>query len=205
VQEQALAGGVGRLALQRPQRDRLNRYSAAVLRDAGWSERVARIERLQPRAIQRPVKDKRFATALELLQALPGREPNWRLPAMRVSVIFVARQSAIWQQGNSKEAPSVIAPSIWMSPPTAPEPVDTRRRIVQWMSRVRDMLAESLEISTKTVTAAEKKRLKEMFEKGLGVSRRKPAPRKAAKQAVAKSRRFLASGRSNSRSGSEFL
>ena len=51
---------------------------------------------------------------------------------------------------------------------------------LQWMSRVQQLIAERPEKFTKVVTAAEKKLLQDMLERGLGVTRKKPAPRKKA-------------------------
>jgi len=73
---------------------------------AGCSERVARIERLQPRAIQGPVKDKRFATTLELLQALPGRQPKLEAACHAGIGDFRRAAECHLAAGNPKEAPS---------------------------------------------------------------------------------------------------
>jgi len=52
---------------------------------------------------------------------------------------------------------------------------------LEWMSRLQQFVAERPEKFTKVVTAAEKKFLEEVLERALGVSRRKPAARKANK------------------------
>src|SRR5207253_289560 len=51
---------------------------------------------------------------------------------------------------------------------------------LEWISKLQQLVAQRPEKFTKVVTAAEKKLLQEVLERGLGVSRRKPVVKKAA-------------------------
>jgi len=58
---------------------------------------------------------------------------------------------------------------------------------LEWIAKLRELVAKRPEKFLEVVTAPEKKLLEELLERSLGVSRRKPAPRKpAAKRATAK-------------------
>ena len=152
-------------------------------------DRVARIERLQQRAIQVLIKDKQFITALELLQALPERQPKLEAACHEGAGDFRRAAECHLAAGNPKDALSCyrsipdLDAALQLLQNTGEHPA---AESLQWMSRVRDVLAKRPGNFNKTVTAAEKKLLEEMLEKGLGVTRRKPAPRKAAKKTVAK-------------------
>jgi hypothetical protein len=49
---------------------------------------------------------------------------------------------------------------------------------LEWISKMQKLVLERPEKFQKTVTTAEKKLLEEILERGLGVTRRKPAPKK---------------------------
>jgi hypothetical protein len=154
-------------------------------------DRAARTQRLQQRAIQLFIKDKQFAVALAALKALPESQP--RLEAVCYEGLGDFRNAAESHiaAGNLKEALS-----CYRSIPDLEAALKLVDRIgdhpatesLQWMARVRQLMAERPEKFNKTMVAAEKKLLQDMLERGLGVTRRKPAAKKPAarKDAVKK-------------------
>jgi len=96
------------------------------------------------RQIQGPVKDKRFATTLELLQALPGRQPKLEAACHAGIGDFRRAAECHLAAGNPKEAPSChrsinLDAALQLLQNTGGHP---EAGSLQWMSRVRDMLAE---------------------------------------------------------------
>jgi len=148
------------------------------------ADRADRSERLRQRAIQLLLKDKQFASALAILQALAERQPKLEAVCQEGMGDFRSAAASHLAAGNMKEALS-----CYRSIPDLEAAVKLVREIgehpaaasLEWMSRLQQFVAERPEKFTKVVTAAEKKFLEEVLERALGVSRRKPAARKANK------------------------
>ena len=63
---------------------------------------------------------------------------------------------------------------------------------LEWLSRVQELVAQRPEKFGRTVTDSEKKLLQDMLERALGVTRKKPATKKAAAKKTAAPRKRVA-------------
>jgi tetratricopeptide (TPR) repeat protein len=159
-------------------------YQALRVQDAG-----ARTQRLQQRAIQLLIKEKQFAEALAALRALPERQPKLEAVCHEGLADFRSAAECHMAAGNLKEAVNCYRsiPDLDASLKLLSEIGDhPAAESLQWMARVRQLMAERPEKFNRTMVAAEKKLLQEMLERGLGVTRRKPAERKTTKPAARK-------------------
>jgi hypothetical protein len=158
-------------------------------------DRLARTERLQQRAVQLLMKEKQFASALALLNASPEKQPKLEAACHEGLGQFREAAEAFLRAGSPKDAINSyrsipdLAEALKLVGQASDHPaVDS----LQWMSRLQDLIAERPEKFNKVVTAAEKKFLEELLERGLGVTRRKPAAKKTAvKKAVAPVKRTV--------------
>jgi len=153
------------------------------------SDRVARTQQLQQRAIQLLVKDKKYVEALGALSTLPQRQPKLEALCHEGLGDFRSAADAHLAAGNAKEALN-----CYRSIPDLDAALKLVGQIgdhpaadsLAWIAKMQKLVAERPEKFTKMTTAAEKKMLEELLERSLGVQRRKPAPRKAtAKKAAA--------------------
>jgi hypothetical protein len=151
------------------------------------SDRTVRIERLKQRAIQLLIKDKQFASALGALRASQERQPKLEAVCLEGMGDFRAAAECHLAAGSVKEALN-----CYRSIPDFEAALKLVREIgdhpaaesLEWLSKMQQLVAERPDKFTKIVTPAEKKLLQEVLERGLGVSRRKPAqPKPAAKKA----------------------
>ena len=157
------------------------------------ADRAARTRRLQQRAIQLLIKDKQYAAALAELRAQPERQP--KLEALCLQGMGDSRGAAQCHvaDGNLKEALL-----CYRTIPDLEEALKLVEKIgehpaaesLEWIAKVRRLVAERPENFTKTVTAAEKKLLQELLERALGVNRPKAAPRKVAKKSAGTRKRI---------------
>jgi hypothetical protein len=145
------------------------------------SDRMARTERLQQRAIQLLIKDKQYGDALAALRALPERQPKLEAQCHEGLGDFRAAAESYLAAGSPKDAlncyrsiPDLEAALKLLSEIGEHPAAESLR----WISRVQRLMEERPDKFNKTVNAAEKKLLEEILERGLGVARRKPAPRK---------------------------
>jgi hypothetical protein len=145
-------------------------------------DRDLRMQRLRQRAAQLLVKDKQFRAALVALQALAERQPKLEAVCHEGLNDFRGAAEAHIAAGNLKEALNCYRsiPDLAAALKLALELGHPAADSLQWISKLRGLVAERPDKFTKSVTAAEKKVLEEMLEQALGVVRRKPAPRKAA-------------------------
>jgi hypothetical protein len=180
-----------------------NAHNAAILirllpafyESLNLPDRIGRLQRLQQKAIQLFIKDKQFATALATLQALPERQP--KLEAACYEGLGDFRKAAECHRlaGNLKDALS-----CYRSIPDLDATLELLGEIpdhpavgsLQWMAKVRRLMEERPDKFNKVMVTAEKKLLEEMLERGLGVTRRKPAKKTAAKNPAAPGKRAAA-------------
>ncbi len=155
-------------------------------------DRKARTQRFEQRAIQFLIKDKQFHPALAALLKMEERQP--KLEAVCYEGLGEYRKAAECHvnAGNLKEALTCYR---------AVPDLDAALKLVcemgehpaaaslEWMSKLRQLVSERPEKFTKQVTAAEKKLLEGVLEEALGVTRRKPAPRKTASKKAAAPRK----------------
>jgi tetratricopeptide (TPR) repeat protein len=145
-------------------------------------DRTARIDLLKQRAIQLLIKEKQFAAALGALRASHERQPKLEAICLEGLGDFRAAAECHLAAGNRKEALN-----CYRSIPDFEAALKLVREIgdhpaaesLEWISKLQQLIAERPDKFTKVVTAAEKKLLQDVLERGLGVSRRKPAERKA--------------------------
>jgi hypothetical protein len=144
-------------------------------------DRELRLLRVRQRAAQLLIKDKQFAAALVALRGLPERQPKLEAACHEGLSDFRGAAEAHIAAGNPKEALNCyrLVPDLAAALKIAAEIGHPAADSLQWMSKLRDLVAERPEKFTKTVTPAEKKALEELLEQALGVVRRKPAARKA--------------------------
>jgi hypothetical protein len=165
-------------------------------------DRQTRTERLQQRAIQFLIKDKQFAPALAALQKLAARQPKLEAVCYEGLGDFRKAAECHVSAGNPKEALACYraAPDLDAALKLLGEIGDhPAAASLEWMSKLRRLVSERPEKFTKLVTAAEKKLLEDLLEEALGVTRRKPAARKAAsKKSAAPRKRVVKRTRSGS-------
>lgn len=151
-------------------------------------DRAARTQRLQQRAVQLLMKDKQFLSALGVMSSIPEKQPKLEAACYEGLGDFRSAAQAHLRAGNQKEAinsyrsiPDLAEALKLLGEATDHPAADS----LQWMARMQGLVAERPEKFNKVVTAAEKKFLEEMLERGLGVTRRKPAVKKAIKKTAA--------------------
>ncbi len=163
-------------------------------------DRVARIQRLQQKAIQLLMKDKQFAPALATLAELPERQPKLEAACHEGLGDFRSAAECYKASGNLKEALT-----CYRSIPDLQAALKLVKEIGEhpaaesllWIAEMQKLVEKRPEKFTKTVLPAEKKMLEEILERSLGVARRKPAPRKtAAKRKAAAPRKRVPKGES---------
>lgn len=152
-------------------------YEALGLPDA-----AARTQSARRRAIQFLIRDKQFAAALAALRDLPEPQPGLEAVCHEGLGDFRAAAESHRAAGNLKEAlnccrsiPDLDA-ALALIGEIGNHPA---AESLQWIAKLRSVIAERPEKFTKTVLPAEKKILEELLERSLGVTRKKPAPRKA--------------------------
>ncbi len=133
-------------------------------------DRVARTERLQERAIRLLIKEKQFATALAPLRDLAERQAKLEAVCHEGLSDFRAAAECHLIAGNLKEAlncyrsiPDLDA-ALKLVAGIGEHPA---AESLQWISRLRQLIAEGPEKFIKTVTPAEKKLLEELLERPL--------------------------------------
>ncbi len=145
-------------------------------------DRGVRIQRLQQRAIQLLMKEKQFAPALATLVELPERQPKLEAVCHEGLGNFRSAAECHRLSGNLKEAltcyrsiPDLEA-ALKLVGEIGEHPA---AESLLWISEMQKLVEKRPEKFTKTIMPAEKKLLEDILERSLGVTRRKPAPRKA--------------------------
>jgi hypothetical protein len=150
------------------------------------SDRAARTERLQQRAIQLLIKEKQFATALPVVRSLTVPQPKLEAVCLEGVGDFRAAAECYRAAGNLKDALN-----CYRSIPDLEAALKLVREIgdhpagesLEWIAKLQALIAERPEKFTKVVTPAEKKILEGLLERSLGVTRRKAAlPKAGAKK-----------------------
>jgi tetratricopeptide (TPR) repeat protein len=152
----------------------------------GLADRAARTERLRQRAIQLLIRDKRFASALDALHALPERQPKLEAVCLEGLGDFRGAAECYRTAGQLKEALN-----CYRSVPDLECALRVVRELgehpaassLEWMRQLQELVSKRPVKFTKVVTPAEKKILEELLERALGVQRRKqptaqPRPKK---------------------------
>ncbi len=149
----------------------------------GVPDRTARTEKMRQKAINLLIRDKQFSAALDALSSMPERQPKLEAACYEGLQDYRKAAESYRAAGDLKSALSCYrtVPDLEAALQLLPELGDAHPAAdtLQWMSRMQKLVAERPEKFTKTVTPAEKKLLEEMLERSLGVTRRKPAVKRA--------------------------
>ncbi len=159
----------------------------------GVPDRDARTKRLNQRAVQLLIKEKRFEPALAILRASP--EPQPKLEATCHEGLGDSRSAGECHRaaGNLKKALA-----CYRSIPDFETTLEIVREIgdhpaaesLEWIQQLQKLVEERPSKFGRTVTPAEKKFLEQLLERALGVRRRKPTRAKSpAKKAPAPRKR----------------
>ena len=153
-----------------------------------YPNRLDRVQRIRQRGIQMLIKDRKFAPALVVLRTLSERQLKLEAICLEGMGDFREAAQCHMAAGNLKEALTCYRsiPDLEQALKLVGEVGEhPATESLQWISRLQRLVAERPEKFTKMVTPAEKKLLEELLEKALGVNRRKAAPRKRIKKALA--------------------
>jgi len=150
-------------------------------------DRQARMQRLRQKSATLLIKDKQFVAALVALENLAERQYKLEAVCHEGLNDFRRAAEAHLAAGNLKEALNAFrsVPDIDAALKLAVEIGHPSAESLQWISKLRGLVAERPEKFIKSATSAEKKALEQMLEEALGVTRKKPAPRKAAPKKAA--------------------
>ena len=143
-------------------------------------DREARTQRLRQRAAQLLIRDKQFAAALVALRGMSESQPKLEAICYEGMGNFRSAAESHLAAGSAKEALN-----CYRSVPDVSEALKLAQKIehpaadsLQWILQLQEIVAKRPDKFTKLVTTAEKKALEELLEQALGVTRKKPAPRK---------------------------
>src|SRR5258708_37035152 len=140
---------------------------------------------LEVSGIQFIIKDKQFASALAVVEALKERQAKVEAVCHEGMGDFRSAAGSHLAAGNLKEALSCYRsiPDLEAAVKLVGEIGDhPAAASLEWISRLQPLVAGRPEKFTKLVTACDKELLEELLERALGVSRRKPAARNTAKK-----------------------
>jgi hypothetical protein len=151
----------------------------------GMPDAPARKDRLAQRAVRILMKGKKPTQALEILGGLPPTDANRRAIAecYEESCDFGRAAAEYLALGEKEKALRCFR--------SAPDFANTlklvrqleghpARESLEWLAELESLLSRRPENFSRVMTAPEKKLLEAMLERGLGVQRKKPAPKKAA-------------------------
>jgi tetratricopeptide (TPR) repeat protein len=148
----------------------------------GLPDAQARKNRLAQRSVQILMKSGRHAQALRILGRLP--EPNPKLTAeCYEETEQLAKAAELWMQLGDRHR----ALKCYRSIPDFGAALNLVRQIenhpaqpsLEWLAEVDALFARRPDNFNRTMTTAEKKFLEATLERGLGVQRKKPSPKKA--------------------------
>jgi hypothetical protein len=150
-------------------------------------DRETRMQRLRQRAAQLLIKDKQFAAALTALRGLSERQSKLEALCHEGLHDFRAAAECHMAERTLKDALNCYRsiPDLAAATKLAREMSHPAAESLEWIAKLRQIVSERPDKFTKTVSAAEKKTLENLLEQALGVTRRKPAPRKAAAKKAA--------------------
>ena len=146
-------------------------------------DREQRKARLYRRAIQILMRAKRHADALAILETLPQRNPALEAACLQALGEFRRAAEAYRAAGDLKEALSCYRSipdfdAAWALISELPD--HPAAESYQWLTRLRQLVAQRPEKFTRVMLPSEKKLLEEILEQALGAQRRKPVLRKPA-------------------------
>jgi hypothetical protein len=160
-------------------------YRALRLPDA-----EARAERMLDRCVRHLLKNKRHQQALEILPLMKERHKELEAECLEAVGEYAKAGEAYRSTGKLKEALACYraAPDFEAAVRLIREiPDHPAGQSYEWLMRLQTLVGERPENFSRVMTTPEKKILEQMLEQALGVSRKKPATKKAtAKKAATK-------------------
>jgi len=153
-------------------------YDALRLPDA-----AERKQNLSRRAIQILLKNKKYRSALSVLEKLPKRQPALEAQCLEETGEFAKAAQAYRELGDLEKALRCYrAIPDFANALELVRQLDTHsaRESLEWLAELDKLVARRPEKFNRVMLASEKKLLEDMLERALGVQRRKPVPRKAA-------------------------
>jgi tetratricopeptide (TPR) repeat protein len=161
----------------------------------GLPDAQARKDRLAQRAVQILMKGRKYAQALSVLEQLPEPRPKLLAECYEETGRFAQAASIYLELGDRERALK-----CYRSVPDFAASLDLIRQMeghaaqpsLEWLAELDGLVARRPDNFNRVMTTPEKSLLEAMLERGLGVQRKKPAPKKAAtkktvtKKAVAK-------------------
>ncbi|HWF09584.1 MAG TPA: hypothetical protein VG297_14035 [Bryobacteraceae bacterium] len=150
----------------------------------GMPDAGARKERLAQRAVKILMKGRKYVQALGVLDRLPQTAANLKLAAecCEESGQFEKAAAKYAELGDKEKAlrcfrsAADFDAALGLVRQMEGHPA---RESLEWLAELNTMLARRPENFNRVMTPPEKKLLESMLERGLGVQRKKPAPRKA--------------------------
>ena len=142
-----------------------------------------RLARLRQRSLVSLIKEKAYGDALHLLRDLPVRQPRDEAACHEGLNDFRAAADAWLAAGDQKEALQCFrkVPDFEQTLALLDQIGDhPAADSLRWVRDMQALAAKRPPEFAKVMTAPEKKLLESILEQGLGVARKKPAPRKAA-------------------------
>ena len=141
----------------------------------------ARKERLAQRSVEILMKNRRYADALSILERIPDAEPKLAAECHE-SLGKYRRAAEIYLKLDEREK----ALRCFRSAPDFVAALELVRQIeghsarasLEWLAELDTVLAKRPDNFNRVMTLPEKKLLEAMLEKGLGVQRKKAAPKK---------------------------
>jgi hypothetical protein len=155
----------------------------AVCRILNLPDADVRAERIYQRSVQIFVKDRKYDEALQVLPLLPERQPRTEAVCHEGLGNFREAAECFVLAGSKKDALRCyrLIPDIPKALELAREVADdATAESLEWIGKLRELVDQRPEKFTKVVSPAEKKILEQLLEQALGVTRQKPAAKKAA-------------------------
>lgn len=152
-------------------------------------DREIRLHKLKQRAIQILMKDKQFASALELIKALPDPQPKLEAACFEGIDDFASAAAAFRRAGDLKEALRCyrMVPDFESALKLVREIGDhPAGESLEWIAKMQKLVGERPEKFNRVMLPAEKKLLEDLMERSLGVARKKPGTKKATKGVATK-------------------
>jgi hypothetical protein len=142
-----------------------------------------RKQRLFERSARTLIKNRRHAQALQVLERLPQRRPELEAECLQTLGEYARAAELYRSLGDLKQALA-----CYRAVPDFDAAITLLREIgdhpagpsYQWLDELRQLLARRPQNLNRVLLPSEKKILEQLLEQGLGVARKKPAPRKKA-------------------------
>ena len=149
----------------------------------GFPDAAARKERLARRSVQILMNHGRYSAALSILETLPEANPKLMAECYEQTGQFAKAAGIYLEQGEREKALK-----CYRSAPDFVSALNLVRQMeshaakpsLEWLAELDAVLARRPDNFSRVMTPPEKKLLESLLERGLGVQRKKAAPKKKA-------------------------